>query len=109
MTGYQAARGAARGERGSRIGASPHPNHSDETGVIPGPWIVCQAAFVVLGFYWCVTMFRRWRSDLGEFRTTTDSKDKVVIASLWAATVLILACLLNWSVSLVGALRRSLG
>ena len=77
--------------------------------MIPGPWVVIQASLVVLGFGWCVTMFRRWRSDLGEFRTTTDSKDKVVIASLWAATGLILAYLLNWSVALVGTFRRILG
>jgi hypothetical protein len=77
--------------------------------VIPGPWVIIQAGLVVLGFYWCVIMFRRWRTDLAEFRSTRDRQDKAVIASLWLVTALLGTYLVTWAVGIVGAIRHGAG
>jgi hypothetical protein len=59
----------------------------------------------VLGLSWCSVMFRRWRSDLDEIRTSKETGDRVVIAVLWALTVCFLVCMIDTSVGVI----RSLG
>jgi hypothetical protein len=65
--------------------------------------VVAYAIFIVLGLLWCREMFGRWRSDLDEYRSTTDSKARTILVVLWVATALILAFLINF---LVGILRK---
>ena len=64
--------------------------------------VVGNAVFLALGACWCWEMFRRWRRDLDEFRTSTRSTDRIAIAALWAATALILVF---WTGSVVGILE----
>jgi len=64
--------------------------------------VVGSAVFLVLGACWCWEMFRRWRRDLDEFRSSSHSSDRIAIAALWAATALILVF---WIGSVVGILE----
>lgn len=59
----------------------------------------------VVGLVWCSAMFRRWRSDLDELRTSKESSDRAVIAVLWVVTAWILVGMINTSVSVL----RSIG
>jgi hypothetical protein len=60
----------------------------------------------VVGFYWCRTMFRRWRSDLDELRTSRDVRDWVVIGALWGVTAFLMLFMIGTSVGLVRSLAR---
>jgi uncharacterized membrane protein YdcZ (DUF606 family) len=55
----------------------------------------------VVGLYWCNAMFRRWRSDLDELRTSRDIREWAVIAGLWGVTAFIFVCLIATSLGVV--------
>ena len=61
----------------------------------------------VVGLVWCSAMFRRWRSDLDELRTSKESGDRVVIAVLWVITAYILVCMTGTSVGVLRSLGRA--
>ena len=53
--------------------------------------VLVRAALLVAGLVWCGQMLRRWRSDLDEFRSTTDGTARAGIALPWLATGVIAA------------------
>lgn len=67
--------------------------------------VLGQAVFLALGSYWCWQVFRRWRSDLDEFRSSTNSNTRIAIGALWAATAVIA---MLWVGSVVGLVRGAL-
>jgi hypothetical protein len=60
----------------------------------------------VVGLVWCSAMFRRWRSDLDELRTSKDTGDRVVIAFLWAVTAWLLMGMLDTTVHTIRGIGR---
>lgn len=64
--------------------------------------VIGQAIFLALGASWCWQMFRRWRSDLDEFRSSTSSSTRIAIGALWAATAVIA---MFWIGSVVGLIK----
>ena len=60
----------------------------------------------VVGLCWCSAMFRRWRSDLDELRTSREVRDWAVIGVLWGVTAFILVCLIDTSVGVVRSIAR---
>ena len=53
------------------------------------PWLIAKAVLFVLGVWWCVEMFPRWREDLGKFGPGHDWSDRGVVIALWIATTVI--------------------
>jgi hypothetical protein len=60
----------------------------------------------VVGLCWCRAMFRRWRKDLDELRTSRELRDWAVIAALWGVTAFVLVCLIGTSVGVVRSIAR---
>ena len=61
----------------------------------------------VVALWWCRAMFRRWRKDLDELRTSRELRDWAAIAALWGVTAFILVCLIATSVGVVRSIART--
>jgi hypothetical protein len=70
------------------------------------PGLVLQAVLFVGGLVWCQQMLRRWRSDLEEFRTSTDLPTRAGIAVPWLATGVIALMAVDFVVEIVGRFSR---
>jgi len=62
--------------------------------------VVGQAVFVVASILWLREMPRRWRSDLEEFRSTTELTDRLVLGLIWGVTLWLVLGLVQFVVML---------
>ena len=75
--------------------------------MFPTLGIFANAAVVVIGLLWCREMFRRWRRDLAELRSSDDFGGRTAIVILWVATALIVVFLINFSVGVLKGVQAA--
>ncbi len=61
---------------------------------------------IVFGIAWCVAIFKRWRSDLRDFREAQGGATRAVLVSYWALTALILFCVISFGSAFLSGIAR---
>lgn len=67
--------------------------------------VVFHAVLMVLGILWCREMFGRWRSDLDEFRSSTDGSERAIIVFFWTVTMVIVVSMGRFVAELLIGMR----
>ncbi len=60
----------------------------------------------VSGIVWCVAIFKRWRSDLRDFREAQGGATRAVLVSYWALTALILFWVISFGWAFLSGIAR---
>lgn len=66
-----------------------------------------QAACVAAGAAWCREMFTRWRSDLDEFRSSTDFSMRAGVVIPWLATGVVVVLLVRFLIGIAARFEYS--
>jgi hypothetical protein len=68
--------------------------------------VIVRAVLFVFGLVWCQQMFRRWRADLEEFRSSADFPTRAGIAIPWLVTGVVAVLAVSFVVEIVGRFTR---